>query len=151
MFVACSRNFVHSFVSLVPRPPPFFVLWFSLSIIHGSRRACIILNENWRTKNGGGLGTRLPSTNTECLGLRIWYLFMYTCHWYLIVLLLTTVFTWTQWNCQTKGSDGHPIEYRYVRCNKFTNMPWKALLDTACHSFNERAGETVCYSGRFRI
>jgi len=31
-----------------------------------------------------------------------------------------------------------------------TNMPWKALLDTACHSFNERAGETMCYSGRFR-
>jgi len=25
--------------SLVPRPPPFFVLWFAFSIIHGSRRA----------------------------------------------------------------------------------------------------------------
>ena len=25
--------------SLVPRPPPFFVLWFAFSIIHGSGRA----------------------------------------------------------------------------------------------------------------
>ena len=55
--------------SLVPRPSPFFVLRFAFSIIHGSGRAhsralplpCIILNANRRTKNGGGLGTRLDT------------------------------------------------------------------------------------------
>ena len=41
-----------SLLSLVPRPPPFFVLQFAFSIIH-------VLNANQRTKNGGGLGTRL--------------------------------------------------------------------------------------------
>ena len=47
--------------SLVPRPPPFFVLQFAFSIIHGSALPlpCIILNASRRTKNGGGLGTRL--------------------------------------------------------------------------------------------
>ena len=29
----------HTHSSLVPRPPPFFVLWFAFSIIHGSGRA----------------------------------------------------------------------------------------------------------------
>ena len=50
-------------LSLVPRPPPFFVLQFVFSIIHGSHHAlpllCNILNANQRTKNRGGLGTRL--------------------------------------------------------------------------------------------
>ena len=41
-------------VSLVPRPLPFFVLRFSYLPL-----LCIILNANRRTKNGGGLGTRL--------------------------------------------------------------------------------------------
>ena len=47
--------------SLVPRPPTFFALWFAFSIIHRSALPllCIILNTNRRTKNGGGLGTRL--------------------------------------------------------------------------------------------
>ena len=50
-------------VSLVPRPPPFFVLRFAFSVIHGSGRVRkIILNTNQRTKNGGGLGTRLISS-----------------------------------------------------------------------------------------
>ena len=44
--------------SLIPRPPTFFVLQFAFSTIHRSR----ILNANQRTKNGGGLGTRLNST-----------------------------------------------------------------------------------------
>ena len=44
--------------SLVPRPPPFFVLRFSFS-------PCIILNENQRTKNRGGLGTRLTSCSSS--------------------------------------------------------------------------------------
>ena len=39
-----------------PDLPRFFVLRFVFSIIHGSG---IILNANQRTKNGGGLGTRL--------------------------------------------------------------------------------------------
>ena len=55
--------------SLIPRPPPFFVLRFAFSIIHGSGfRAlplpCIILNTNRRTKNGEGLGTRLDEWYT---------------------------------------------------------------------------------------
>ena len=49
---------------------PCFVLRFAFSIIHESGRAqkralplpCIILNANQRTKNGGGLGTRLLSS-----------------------------------------------------------------------------------------
>ena len=45
-FSALSRMSNRIFPSLVPRPPPF--LFFS-----------IILNENQRTKNGGGLGMRL--------------------------------------------------------------------------------------------
>ena len=33
-----TENFLeHALHSLVPRPPPFFVLQFSFSIIHGSR------------------------------------------------------------------------------------------------------------------
>ena len=69
-------------VSLVPMPPPIFVLWFAFSILHGNRRhsengeapdvafdvislpgrprfslclplPCIILNANRRTKNRG--------------------------------------------------------------------------------------------------
>ena len=44
--------------SLILRPPPFFVLQFVFSIIHGSGRhsalprPCTILNANRRTKNG---------------------------------------------------------------------------------------------------
>ena len=48
--------------SLVPRPPPLFILQFIFSIIHGSGRTanfslalpfpCIILNANRRTKTG---------------------------------------------------------------------------------------------------
>ena len=49
--------------SLVPRPPPFFVLRFAFSIIRGSGSAlllpCFILNANRRTKNGEDLGMRL--------------------------------------------------------------------------------------------
>ena len=51
--------------SLILRPLPFFVLQFVFSIIHGSGRhsalprPCTILNANRRTKNRGGLGTRL--------------------------------------------------------------------------------------------
>jgi len=71
-------------LSLVPRLPPFFVLQFAFSIVHGSGRAplpvpCIILNTNRRTKNRGGLGTRLCVTLvkahhtllTDCLNLSI--------------------------------------------------------------------------------
>ena len=63
---------MHSSHSLVPRPPPFFVLRFVFSIIHGSGRACsiihgsrrahalplpcIILNANRRTKKQGRPG-----------------------------------------------------------------------------------------------
>ena len=39
--------------SLVPRPPPFFVLQFPVSIIRALPFPCIILNANRRTKNGG--------------------------------------------------------------------------------------------------
>ena len=54
-------------ISLVPRPPPFFVLRFLFSIIHR-----IILNENRRTKNGGGLGTRLTSDHCiSCFNSRV--------------------------------------------------------------------------------
>ena len=48
-----------SWTSLIPRPPPFFVLRFAFSI------PCIILNANWRTKNGGGLGTRLEDLHIK--------------------------------------------------------------------------------------
>ena len=59
---------------------PIFVLRFAFNIIHGSGRMvknvlplpCIILNANQRTKNGGGLGTRLLYTSfqaTELNGL----------------------------------------------------------------------------------
>jgi len=41
--------------NLVPMPPPFFVLRFAFAL----PLLCIILNANRRTKNGGGLGTRL--------------------------------------------------------------------------------------------
>ena len=53
-------------LSLVLRPPPFFVLQFAFSIMHGRALplsciilSTIILNANQRTKNRGGLGTRL--------------------------------------------------------------------------------------------
>ena len=36
-FVRHTHTHTHS--SLVPRPPPFFALWFAFSIIHGSGRA----------------------------------------------------------------------------------------------------------------
>ena len=42
-----ASSFVASFPGL-----PVFVLWFAFSIIHGSGRACIILNTNQRTKMG---------------------------------------------------------------------------------------------------
>ena len=48
--------------SLVPRLPLLFILWFAFSIIHRSR---IILNTNWRAKNGGDLGTRLREIKIE--------------------------------------------------------------------------------------
>ena len=52
--------------SLVPRPPPFFVLRFVFSIIHGSRRASVYYTERKpkEQKNGGGLGMRLPDYRT---------------------------------------------------------------------------------------
>ena len=55
--------------SLVPRLPPFFVLWFAFSIIHGSRRAlpCIILNTNRSTKKLGRPGNKA----IECVGLQV--------------------------------------------------------------------------------
>ena len=43
--------------SLVPRPPPFFVLRFAFS--RTLPLLCIIPNANRRTKIGGGRGTRL--------------------------------------------------------------------------------------------
>ena len=39
--------------SLISRLPLLFILWFAFSIIH---RSGIILNTNWRAKNGGGPG-----------------------------------------------------------------------------------------------
>ena len=54
--------------SLVPRPPLLFILWFAFSIIH---RSGIILNANRRTKNRGGLGTRLREIKWENLGMRL--------------------------------------------------------------------------------
>ena len=56
--------------SLVPRPPPFFCSSISFSIIHESGRVrktgeswergyTTHMHANRRTKNGGGLGTRL--------------------------------------------------------------------------------------------
>ena len=60
LHVECSMTFV----SLVPRPPPFN-LPFAFTIIHESGRPvdlpipCIIVNANGRSQNGGGLGPRL--------------------------------------------------------------------------------------------
>ena len=71
--------------SLIPRPPPFFVLRFVFSIIHRNGRAakksgllCIVLNAN-RTKNEGGLGMKLQCSliprpfmsPTNSLGMRL--------------------------------------------------------------------------------
>ena len=56
-------------ISLVPRPPPFFVLMVCVQYTCNTRKQkgaktalllpCIILNANRRTKNGWGLGARL--------------------------------------------------------------------------------------------
>ena len=49
-----------SWGSLVPRPTPFSVLQFALTIIHGCEpHPCIIVNANRITENGVGLGTSL--------------------------------------------------------------------------------------------
>ena len=65
-YVWLIHKLIHEYTSLVPKPPPFFVVFFCLflvfkfafSIIH-THNICIILNTNRRTQNGGGLGTRL--------------------------------------------------------------------------------------------
>ena len=81
-----------------------------------------------------GASTVSPSTNSECLNslrlwyLCLWYLFMYT-YMYMVkpyYVLLTTAFTWTQWNCQAKGSDGHPIRVQICEMLK-TNSPTTCL------------------------
>ena len=47
---------------LIPRPPPFFLFFGFRSVLP---LPCIILNTNWRTKNRGGLGTRLPTATNK--------------------------------------------------------------------------------------
>ena len=59
-----------AYTSLVPRPPPFFVLRFAISIIHGSGRSALAfqllcIKRKPKNKNGGGLGTRLPYTVSD--------------------------------------------------------------------------------------
>jgi len=55
---------------LVPRPPPFFVLRFAFSIIHGSG---LHWTQTEEQKNGGGRGTRLASS--LCVGVSYYICF----------------------------------------------------------------------------
>ena len=43
---------VNTLCSLVPKPPPFFVVWFAFSIAAALQLPCIILNTNKNRKQG---------------------------------------------------------------------------------------------------
>ena len=49
---------VNTLCSLVPKPPPFFVVWFAFSIAAALQLSGVILNTN-KTENGGRLGNEL--------------------------------------------------------------------------------------------